>query len=332
VVPHRRISAKRHALNKGWNRQKGRFARRLLEASQLAHLSLVPRHFYSQVPDVRKLKASEYWRRPYSLIAIRGVSIESQLSFAEQCCPREFVEGLSDRDLYSEAAAQNGAIGFGPIEAEFLYCFARARKPGRVVQVGAGASTAILLAASADGAFPIDIVCVEPYPTGFLREAARQGDITLIEENAEVVPLEDLTTIPAGGLLFVDSTHAVRPGGEVNRLILEVLPRLARGCFAHFHDIVFPYDYAPSILDEDVFFWSESVLLQAFLTGNPRFEVCVAMSMLHHNAPDALQGILPSYRPSETARGLFVRRPRDAEHFPSSLYLKVSGDEGEAQV
>jgi len=308
---------------------KSRIARRLLELSQLAPFSLVPRHFYSQIPDLRELKASDVWRRPRSMTGIRGVSIEAQFAFAESCCSQELVNNLAQRDVHADAEVANQAVGYGPIEAEFLYCFIRTVRPPRVVQVGAGVSTSILLDAASDGGFSMDVVCVEPYPTNFLRRAAHEGRLTLIEEKAQAVSLDDLTAVPSGGLLFIDSTHAVRPGSEVNRLILEVLPRLTPGSFIHFHDIYFPYDYSPGLLCEDVFFWSESVMLQAFLAGNPHFEVCVSLSMLHHDSPCELQRILPSYQPADTPGGLF-RDPHARGHFPSSLYLRVSGDEGDS--
>jgi len=97
-----------------------------------------------------------------------------------------------------------------------------------------------------------------------------------------------------GDLLFIDSTHTVKVGSEVNILILEVLPQLSPGCYAHFHDIYFPYDY-PCALFKIPFFWNESVLLQAFLTGNARYSIAASLSMLHHAKPQALQMLLPNY-------------------------------------
>ena len=82
-----------------------------------------------------------------------------------------------------------------------------------------------------------------------------------------------------GDLLFIDSTHAVRPGSEVNYLIHEVLPRLKPGVWVHFHDIYFPYDYARDTLDGDMLFPQESTLLYAFLTGNDHFKVEASLSI-----------------------------------------------------
>ena len=120
-------------------------------------------------------------------------------------------------------------------------------------------------------------------------------------------------------MLFVDSTHTVKPGSEVNRIILEVLPRLQAGALVHFHDITFPYDYPPDILDRTLFFWNESALLLALLTGNSSLSVLFAMSMLHDSAPRTVSNRLPHYRPMAMDKGL---RSRDG-HYPTSIYLRA---------
>ena len=71
-------------------------------------------------------------------------------------------------------------------------------------------------------------------------------------------------------LFFVDSTHTLGPAGEGSRIILDVLPNLPPGAYVYFHDIWFPYDYDPSILDGALCFWPETVLLYAFLCMNQR--------------------------------------------------------------
>ena len=101
----------------------------------------------------------------------------------------------------------------------------------------------------------------------------------------------------------------------------EVLPRLASGCYVHFHDIYFPFDYQISLLDT-VFFSNESILLHAFLIGNCRYSIAVSLSMLHHGRRQDLQELLSNYRPAATNYGLC--KLSEGEHFPSSTYLAVS--------
>ena len=114
------------------------------------------------------------------------------------------------------------------------------------------------------------------------------------------------------------------PDGEVNRIILEALPRLTTGTLVHFHDITFPYDYFPRILQDDIFFWGESTLLHAFLIGNHRYTIRASLSMLHDARPDSLGEIVPTYRPARHDHGLVVDPSESADrHFPSATYLEV---------
>jgi len=297
--------------------------RRLFEVAQRAGVNVLPRHFYSEIPFIADLREDETWRRPHSMVGIRGAETPKQLSFVRACCPPELVAQVGAIRLYDDACEANGAVGYGPIESEFLYCFIATRRPARVIQIGCGVSTAVMLRAYKDIGRRVELICIDPYPTRYLAECAQRGDITLIQNKAQNVPLELLTGLSEGDLLFVDSTHTVKPGSEVNLIVLEVLPRLAPGVYVHFHDICFPYDYIPEILQSGLFFWNESVLVQAFLTGNRRYRLRVAMSLLHHADPAGLQEILPAYRPWHCRDGL--RQPGDdGSHFPSAAYLEVA--------
>lgn len=304
---------------KDWGKRR---LRTLLELGQRGGVDILPRHFYSQIPDIKDLRSEDHWKRAYSMVGVDGSAPDSQVVFLRTVCPPELSAELLDLNVYADACARNGAVGYGPIEADFLYCFARTLKPRRVVQVGAGVATAVLLRASADGGFPLEIVCVEPYPTDFLRDAARAEAITLIASKAEAVAVELLTDLGDGDLLFVDSTHTVKVGSEVNRIILEVLQRLSKGVYVHFHDVLFPYDYSPDILGDELFFWNETVLLHAFLIGNARYTLRAALSMVHYERPGALRELIPTYEPRIHIDGL--RSPAgDEGHFPSSAYLQV---------
>jgi predicted O-methyltransferase YrrM len=292
-------------------------------AGQRLGVDLLPRHFYSAVPDIRELRRTTHWRAPRSMVGVQGTGTESQLAFVASCCTPEIVERLRCNDIHARAAAENGDMGYGPTEADFLYAVIRSRRPTRVVQVGAGVSTAIMLMAARDGGFPIDLVCVDPYPTEYLRRAHSERRLRLIVEKAQDVELSQLTDVGENGMFFVDSTHTVKVGSEVNRIVLEVLPRLERGTLVHFHDICFPYDYSPDVL-RSTLFWTESTLLHAFLAGNRVYSLRVALSMLHHAAPDRLKVYLPNYMPAPNDDGLEI--PGTTGHFPSAAYLEVIGD------
>jgi hypothetical protein len=176
-----------------------------------------------------------------------------------------------------------------------------------------------MLMAAAEARYEPEIVCVEPYPSEFLERADREKTIRLVNARAQDVPLEILTDLGDEGFLFIDSTHTVKPGSEVNRLILEVLPRLSGGNWVHFHDIYFPFDYQRGLLEDELFFSNESALLHAFLIHNTVFTLRAALSMLHYGDPERLKHVLPNYRPAGDDQGLRA----STGHFPASTYLQV---------
>jgi len=281
---------------------------------------IVPAHYYSEVPSPRFLRTQTFWRTPWSMESVRGTATEPQLRFVRDLCA-PYADHLTDLRDYDAACASNGEIGYGPIEAQLLYAFIRAKKPRRIIQVGCGVSTALILRAATDegGGYKPDLVCVEPYPTTMLRDLAAKGAIRLIPEMAQVVDLKTLTTLDDGDLFFVDSTHTIKPGSEVLRVIYEVLPRLPVGAWVHFHDICFPCDFNPAILQGDIWYWRETALLLSFLTMNPAYEIAASMAMLQLREQPGLRAIFPCYQPSRMDGVLYAEPKR---HFPSSIFLR----------
>ncbi|WP_369410476.1 class I SAM-dependent methyltransferase [Pontibacter qinzhouensis] len=49
--------------------------------------------------------------------------------------------------------------------------------------------------------------------------------------------------LEANDILFIDSSHIIRPQGDVLFEYLEVLPTLKSGVIVHVHDIFTPKDY-----------------------------------------------------------------------------------------
>ncbi len=171
------------------------------------------------------------------------------------------------------------------------------------------------LAAAERHGVDVDVTAVDPFPTPLLERLASEGAITLLRVPAQTVAIETFTALEPGDLLLVDSTHTVKVGSEVNRLILEVLTCLKPGVVVHFHDITFPDDDQPDTLDGRLFFWDESTLLHAFLIGNAHARILLSQSMLVHANAQALDELLVGYRPARMQDGLFAGK-REGAHFP----------------
>jgi len=293
---------------------------RAFHFGQRLGFDVLPRHFYSEVPAIARLRETRHWREPYSMIGVEGADTDAQIRFVEQVI-REMPDSANRMGtIFSHACQTNGAVGYGPVEAQFLYAFVATHRPEKIIQVGSGVSTAVCLAAAADVGCATKFICIDPFPTAYLRKAQDEGLIELIESPVELIDTERLVDLPRNGLLFFDSTHTLGPAGEVSRLILEVLPRVPEDVWIHFHDIWFPYDYAPTILDGSLFFWHESPLLHAFLVGNRRFRIAASLSMLHHSEQAKLKAILQDYRPCTNSHGLTIR----SGDYPSSILLRAA--------
>ncbi len=153
----------------------------------------------------------------------------------------------------------------------------RHEKPKRVVEVGSGFTTALLLDV-VDRFLPDGLACscVEPYPDT-LRMALRREDfrrIDLIAKPVQEVPIHVFESLEPGDILFIDSTHVCKTGSDVNRLIFEVLPSLATGVMIHFHDIYYPFEYPKEWVFKGIA-WNEAYLVRGFLQYNKAFRIDV---------------------------------------------------------
>ena len=289
--------------------------RKLLEAAQRVRVDVLPHHFYGPIPDIRELRRNTGWRGPKSMQDVRSRDLAAQVDWLHDMCDPV---ASAAAGCWERACHSNGEAGYGHIEAIALHAFIAAQRPSRVLQVGAGVSTAIILEAADVHGVEVEVTCVDPFPTDYLRRLAAERRVTLLDVPVQRVSLDRLRN---ADLLFVDSTHAVKPGSDVNHLILDVLPCVEPHTWLHFHDIYWPYDYSAGALRDDVFWWSESALLLAFMKGNDRFEVQAAMRQLHTGSPHAFQAIFPDLTLAPMTDGLAT-----GEGFrPSAAYLRARG-------
>jgi hypothetical protein len=292
--------------------------RRIFEAGQHLGFDVLPRHFYSEIPDIRQLKSDRSWRAPYDMQGIRG-DPDRQMEFMRDCTV-SYQSQLAEKRVHQSAVSMNGSDeGYGEIEADFLYCFVRRQRPATIIQIGCGVSTAVCLLASRDEGYKPHIICIEPYPTQFLQKMHQSGEIELVRQKAQEVDFQFFNRLNAGDLFFIDSSHTLGPGGEVSRIILSILPRLQTGVYVHFHDIWFPYDYCPHVLSSDLFFLHETPLLYAFLCMNSRYEIAASLCQLFHTRQDELRQCLPRLVPARFDDGLMI----EPGHHPSSIYLRA---------
>jgi hypothetical protein len=137
-----------------------------------------------------------------------------------------------------------------------------------------------------------ELVAVDPFPNAVLQKGF-PGLSQVVPQKAEDLSLDFFADLNDGDVLFIDSTHTVKIGGDVTFLFLEVLPRLKPGVFVHIHDIFWPRHYPQKFVLESHYFWAEQYLLQAFLAFNDRFEILWCGNYLTEKYPEHLKEIFP---------------------------------------
>jgi hypothetical protein len=267
-------------------------------------------HFYSPIVDVDAVlgDAQRLWAPPTP-----PIGIDLKPSGHEHLLRTVFPALIEGYDYDSVRRDDDATERFYDFNGQFerqdprvLFCMLKMLRPRRVVEVGSGFSTLLMI--DVNRRFlgrQCAITCVEPYPRPFLRQMAEVAEIGLLDARAQDVPMETFTNLGAGDVLFIDSSHVSKTGSDVNLLILDVLPRLAPGVHVHFHDIFIPAEY-PRHWIERGFSWNEQYLLQAFLSFNNSFEIVYGSAIARELHPDALAGFLAGNPPH--GGSLWIRR------------------------
>lgn len=273
---------------------------------------ILPVDYYSPIPDTRILRKKEnLWSRELPLFGI-DFNVEGQKRLLETICPPFRDEYLSFPREKTDNSLQyylnNGSFGF--VSGQMHYCIIRYFKPRRIIEVGSGYSTLASLTAlkkNAEEGYACEFAAVEPYPPWFLENGAL-GIKQLIKEKVEDIDISFFESLSENDLLFIDSTHTVKIGGDVNFLILEVLPKLDKGVMVHIHDIQFPYEYFKSYSLQNHYFWQEQYLIQAFLMYNRSFRILWCASYMHHKYPRLMSKYFSAYSPNRVPTSLYIQK------------------------
>jgi Methyltransferase domain len=290
-------------------------------------LYIVPATYYAPNANVLELEKTRHlWAKKSELPGL-AIDIDRQLTNLRAFCS-PWISELADHAIYWAATAMHLGPGYGEQNLITTYCVLRTVKPSRVIEVGSGVSTYGTLAAlkrnEAETMTPASLTAIEPFPTAQLRSLA---GVSLIESPVQSVPMDVFLELERDDFLFIDSSHTVKPGGDVNFLILEVLPRLRPGVIVHFDDIHLPYDHGPTAL-KNYYHWSETSLLRAFLIHNQRAEIILSLRMLYCERLKALINLFPDFEAGEmTEQGLYPDRfgPFDYPpgNRPGAMFIRI---------
>jgi hypothetical protein len=249
---------------------------------------VTPVHFYQPIPETQSLPET-LWNRPSELVGI-DMNDTVQLDLLQN----HFTKFSGEYNKLPVEPPPGQKRPFHGIDALVAYCMVRHFQPRLIIEVGSGFSSHLLGQAAAKNKNSA-LICIDPFPGELLRNRDNIPALqSLIETKVQDVDLEFFSQLQSGDILFIDSSHTVKIGGDVNYLFLEVLPRLNPGVIVHVHDVFFPFEYRRDWVLDEFRFWTEQYLLQAFLTLNSDFEVLLGSYYLSRYHEDQLQAAFPN--------------------------------------
>lgn len=234
-----------------------------------------PGHFYSPIvsEDFVRQYEDQIFDSSARQVAAIDLHEEEQLGLLEKLAPyysdmpftSEKQQGLRyyfDNEYYSYT------------DAIFLHCMMRHLRPKKMIEIGSGFSSAMML--DTNQLFfdrQIELTFIEPFPERLQSTLQPEDRIHLLEKNIQDVPPEFFSQLSENDILFVDTSHVVKTGSDVNYILFNIIPHLPDGVYIHFHDVFFPFEYPKEWVLDLKRCWSEDYLLRSFLMYNSVFPI-----------------------------------------------------------
>lgn len=257
-----------------------------------------PGHYHDPIPNEEEIE------RHYAALTdeIKDINFDfqNQQEILDSFLPfyKEMPWDFQDDNKNQEFRYKNKDSYYRYSDAVFLYLIMRKYQPKRIIEVGSGFSSAIMLDTN-DLFFNdnrIHFTFIEPNPQdrldGLIHSEDRKNckiDIQKVQD----VNLEIYRELQENDILFIDSSHVSKAGSDLNFILFNILPILNKGVIIHFHDIFYPFDYPKDWLTEERFYWSECYLLRAFLMNNEAYKITFFNSAAHKFQADFLSKEMP---------------------------------------
>ena len=273
-----------------------------------------PGHFYSPLPDVKEIEAA--WGkiyRPNQTTESIELHYENQRDLLTQLLAYYPSFRWGEEPLRGHRYwMKNDYFGYG--DAVILFSIMRHFSPARIIEIGSGFSSALMLDTNDFFCNGTTFSFIEPNPQRLSRllNPKDRTAVEIVEQAVQEVPLSFFERLGHNDILFIDSSHVSKVGSDVNYIVFEILPRLREGVLVHFHDIFYPFEYPLDWIREGRA-WNEAYLVRAFLQYNEAYEIVMFNSYVGHCFRDYV---------SEHA-------PLMAKRFGSSLWLRKKRPAGE---
>lgn len=266
------------------------------------HMCFPAGHYYSPVVNVDeiKLRENEIWKidQPSTLPGIE-LNENAQLAlinkFAKYYPEIPFLDDKSEQHRYY---FRNDFYSYS--DAIFLYSIIRHFNPTRIIEVGSGFSSAVMLdTLQLLNRSETKMTFIEPFAErlhSLLTDNDRQK-ASIIEKGLQTIDITFFEQLCENDILFIDSTHVAKTGSDVNYLLFEIIPTLKKGVLIHFHDVFYPFEYPKDwVLSGRS--WNEDYFLRSFLMYNNSFEIILFSHFIHLKHGDCLSQMPDCYKNS----------------------------------
>ncbi|MBV8166247.1 MAG: class I SAM-dependent methyltransferase, partial [Alphaproteobacteria bacterium] len=259
-----------------------------------ATLFVPPGHYYSPIVDPAELarRADRVFDPDAPLPGIE-LGLEAQVALLRRLAAHYPALPFDDRPRDGLRYGYDNP-NFSYADAILRACMMREFNPRRIVEVGCGYSSCVILDVNErffDGR--IDCRFIEPYPE-LLRSLIKPDDqLALIEQPVQEVDFAVFESLEAGDFVLIDSTHVSKAGSDVHHHVFKILPALAPGVIVFFHDAFHPFEYPPGWFFDENRSWNELYLLRAFLSYNHDFEILLFTGAIEHHRPGLVAELMP---------------------------------------
>ena len=115
---------------------------------------------------------------------------------------------------------------------------------------------------------------------------------------------ETAGSLEANDILFIDSSHIMLPGMDVDIQFNRMFPRLKKGVIVHVHDIFLPFDYPPHWRVRN--YSEQNALIGWILSGF--FEVIWPGHYVFSRHHNEAQKVLAKISPLQAAGSIWLRK------------------------
>jgi len=188
-----------------------------------------------------------------------------------------------------------------------LYSFLRHFKPRKVIEIGSGFSSALMLDMRDIFNKNLDLLFIEPYPQvlNTLIDDNDRAHCRVLNSMVQNVNIDEFRSLEKNDILFIDSSHVSKTGSDVNFELFEILPVLQSGVIIHFHDIFYPFEYPKEWVYEGRN-WNEAYMLKAFLSYNSHYSIELFPHYMHTHHASAFEKMPLTYK--NTGATIWLRK------------------------